>query len=244
MAGARTSHGRITRGISPDTFRTKTVLFVWAQLPRWRDDPHRRERENEDSLNADLCKFLNMRARAEWPMVHFSHEEAQTGRHFADLAANPSTEGFAAEVFSSSIYDSFLVFECKRLPAPEKVREREYLNGGKRKDGDERKARASGGVQRYKLGFHGAKLEVAVMIGYLEAGTAAQWLVTINGWITELARSEPDEDGCVWDISERLGELQARAAERTALSVSLHSRQNAISAFIKLFHLWLEMSRS
>ncbi|WP_437491612.1 hypothetical protein WME75_15955 [Sorangium sp. So ce1014] len=177
-------------------------------------------------------------------MVHFSHEEAQTGRHRADLAASPATEGFAAEVFSASIYEPFLVFECKRLPAPEKGREREYLTGGKRKDGDERKARASGGVQRYKLGFHGPLLEVAVMIGYLEAGTAPQWFATINGWITELARSKPDEDGCVWDISERLCELQTRAAERTALSVSSHSRQKAISASIKLFHLWLEMTRS
>lgn len=45
-------------------------------------------------------------------------------------------------------------------------------------------------MQRFKLGLHGADLEVAAIIGYLQDGTADHWHRIINGWITKLARAK------------------------------------------------------
>ena len=81
--------GRITAGIETNGLVTETVAFVRKQLPQWRDDPERREEQSEDKLNGQLCKFLDVHARKDFPMVHFHHEEYQTGRRRVDLSVLP-----------------------------------------------------------------------------------------------------------------------------------------------------------
>jgi len=146
--------GRITTGINANMLVGKTVAFVRQQLPEWRDDPNRVEEQAENRLNIQLCKFLEVRARNEFPMACFHHEEYQTGQARVDLSALPSRSVFIDARFHS-IYDPFLVLEGKRLPAPSADREKEYLIGNRR----------NGGMQRFKLGLHGADLSIAVMIG-------------------------------------------------------------------------------
>jgi hypothetical protein len=75
-----------------------------------------------------------------------------------------------------TIYDPFLVFEGKRLPAPSKAREREYVSGG---------TAYSGGIQRFKRGLHGATVEQAAIVGYVQDDGFAQWLTRINSWISD-----------------------------------------------------------
>lgn len=153
------SIGQITSGIRPGELELKTIGFVRQGLPAWRDDPHRPDGLSESVLNLLLCKFLNSRARNDFPMVCFYHEENEPHQRRIDLSATPA-EPVTIGARQYTIYDPFLAFECKRLPTPPpRDREQEYITGGIKKK--------SGGVQRFKLGLHGANLDLVVMIGYI-----------------------------------------------------------------------------
>ena len=79
-------------------------------------------------------------------MAVFHHEEFQTGRRRIDLSVK-TEQVIIAGTRKFTKYDPYLVIEGKRLPAPTKDREMEYVTGGQE---------ISGGLQRFKLGLHGA----------------------------------------------------------------------------------------
>ena len=85
------AEGQLTTGIdqTTSTLVLKTITFVRQQLPAWRHDPDRTDEQSENKLNLQLCKFLDSRARNDFPMVRFDHEEYQTGRRSVDLSASP-----------------------------------------------------------------------------------------------------------------------------------------------------------
>ena len=224
------SLGRITEGPT-DSLVSRTLEFVLSELPTWRDDPSRGLEEAEERLNAQLCKYLNVAASDRFPMVHFHHEEKQTGIRRVDIAALPK-HGVILGVTSYSIYDSFLVFEGKRLPAPSRSREREYVTG---------RATKVGGIQRFKLALHGAQQTTAAMIGYVQGGTFGEWLLGINQWIRDEVSSET-ESGENWSLSEQLGDFKEESALRVAVSSSVHARNSsAVSPEIQIRHLWVAM---
>ena len=71
-----------------------------------------------------MCKFLDSRARQDFPMVRFNHEEYQGDRRSVDLSASPVERMIiGARLFT--VYDLFLVLEGKRLPPPSRRRESE-----------------------------------------------------------------------------------------------------------------------
>lgn len=225
--GNSRGQGRITRGLAPDTAVRKTLNFVTAQLPKWRDDPDRSEVALEEELNGQLCKYLNVAARREdFSMAYFHHEERQTGQRRVDLSALPLNPTLI-EGRAYTTYEPFLVLEGKRLPAPSKDREREYVTGGDK---------ASGGIQRFKLGLHGAMLCHAGMIGYIQKDSSANWFNRINEWITELA-AEPGE----WTDSELLQELATNESDRSSSCCSVHPRIESDTGDIRLTHLWVEI---
>src|SRR5205823_2509569 len=120
----------------------------------------------------------------------------------------------------------------KRLPAPSSDRQMEYVTGRDRRDG---------GIQRFKLGFHGAKLHVAVMIGYVQDGSARQWHKEINGWISALADGTVT-DVCAWKAAERLGHLHEDEDERVGSCGSEHERSGDVASnSIQIQHLFVEM---
>ena len=228
------SKGEITSGVTPDQTILRTLAFVYQLLPTWRDDPNRPAEGAEPRLNLQLCKFLDSQARRNsFPMVRFNHEEYQHDRHSVDLSASPvDAMVFDAKLYS--IYDPFLVFECKRLPAPAKDREREYVTGGKK---------SSGGIQRFKLGLHGAKLDLVAIIGYIQARDAQHWHTTINRWISSLSLGKLT-DGCVWDRNEKLGAFEEDAVQRTANCRSVHGRTGKVrSNRIEIQHFWVVMGK-
>ena len=121
--------GQITTGIDQNTLAFKTIHFVRAQLPIWRDDLERPYEQSENKLNLQLCKFLDSCARNDFPMVRFDHEEYQSDCRSVDLAAS-SVETTVIGARQHTIYDPVLVIECKRLPAPSYDCEKEYVTGG------------------------------------------------------------------------------------------------------------------
>jgi len=224
--------GRIASGIPGDTVALKTINFVQEQLPSWRDDPSRPDEQSENKLNLQLCKFLNANARDDFPMVEFEHEEYQSNHRSVDISASPVKEiTIGARLYT--IYDPIVVFECKRLPAPSHDREKEYVTGG-----IEYK---TGGIQRFKLGLHGANHDIAAMIGYLQEGSACDWHDKINKWITELG-SGIIADVCVWNINEVLEKLEEDSSRGIADYQSTHNRSGSVqSNKILIRHLWITM---
>lgn len=225
------SFGHITSGVSQGELARGTIQYVRDQLPEWRDDPDRPDEEPEDKLNAQLCKFLDSHARSDFPMVRFDHEEPQVSRRQADLSASP-VEPTLLEARLYTIYDPVLIMECKRLPAPSRDREREYVTGGEKRNG---------GIQRFKLGLYAAKHDLAGLVGYVQQRTARHWYKEINKWISDLA-THTQEDGCVWCEGESLEPLEEDLSKGIASCRSSHDRTgDTRSHKIELHHLWITM---
>ena len=236
MCGKHNKRGnveRITSGISPDTLALRTIDFVRQQLPAWRDDPHRALEESENKLNLQLCKFLDSQARNSFPMVRFDHEEYQAGQRSIDLSAS-LVQTLYLKVGLYTIYDPILVLEGKRLPAPSSKREKEYVSGTKPNI-------TTGGIQRFKLGLHGAKLNLSAMIGYVQDKSAHNWHDKINEWISELVAGTI-VDGCDWNADEILELLEEDKVKGVVCYRSVHTRTgNVESSEITLHHLWIAM---
>ena len=225
--------GRITSGVSSNTLVERTLEFVWCELPGWRDDPSRPHEEAEERLNAQLCKYVNAASRQRFPMVLFHHEEKQTETRRVDFSALPSESRFVGETFHS-IYNPFLVFEGKRLPAPSRDREQEYVTGG---------AKKSGGIQRFKLGLHGAQHETAALIGYIQEGELTGWLHEVNRWIVALANLANAREE-QWFASEQLMAFDEDTGKNAARCQSIHPRvSGASSPRIGLRHMWIRMAQ-
>jgi hypothetical protein len=224
--------GKITSGLAPGTLVSKTVDFVQEQLPFWRNDSSRPNEQSENKLNLHLCKFLDVKARNEFPLIRFDHEEYQSDHRSVDISASPITEiTLGASLYT--LYDPVIVFECKRLPAPSPDREKEYVTGGTK--------HKNGGIQRFKLGLYGANHDMAAMIGYLQEGSASEWHDKINKWITELS-SGIIADVCVWNMSEMLETLQEDPSKGIANCRSTHIRSGSSqSNKILIRHLWIIM---
>ncbi|MBW8000607.1 MAG: hypothetical protein FVQ80_01120 [Planctomycetes bacterium] len=227
------STGKITSGIKSRTFQLAIINFIYQQLPIWRDDSDRPDEQSEDKLNLQLCKFIDSCAREYFPMVRFDHEEYQTGQRRVDISASPAkSTHFGAKLYT--IYDPILVLEGKRLPAPSSDREKEYATGTNSK-------KISGGIQRFKLGLHGAKHNLAVIIGYLQNHSARFWQKKINGWMSELV-SNPIGDGCIWTTDETLQAFKANTSNYIYRYHSIHNRTGKIvDDKIELHHLWVTM---
>lgn len=230
-ASGVSSCGRITKGPAKHTLVDRTLQFVYQELSRWRDDPNRPPEQSEERLNAQLCKYLNVVCRKNFPMVHFHHEEKQTRDRRVDVSALASeTQVFGSTIYS--IYDPVLVFEGKRLPPPKNgKREREYVTGGDAK---------CGGIQRFKLGLHGAKHGRAALIGYVQKGELAEWLKTINRWIRDLEGRLAFEEK--WSSDEQLTDFSEDSHLRVAVSSSLHPRSGGVSKTIAIRHLWVKVT--
>jgi hypothetical protein len=223
----------ITSGIALNTLVNETLDFVRKELPGWRDDPERPDAESEEILNSNLCDYLNYRARHDYPMAIFHHEEFQTGRRRIDLSVK-TEQAIIAGTRKFTKYDPYLVIEGKRLPAPASDREKEYVTGF---------GEVSGGLQRFKLGLHGSSLEIAAMVGYVQDSDPDSWLVTINGWISSLDGTACSP-GCHWSSSEQLGNYRLIKRARIASAISEHPRTSAASPEIKVHHFWVSMRRT
>ncbi len=227
------SRGKLTSGIQRGDWLVQgTIQFIQTQLPRWRDDAARSPEESEPELNAQLCKYLDAQARGSFPMARFNHEEPQDARRHVDLSATPSERLFlGAKLYS--IYEPFLVIECKRLPAPAKTREKEYLTGtGKEK---------SGGIQRFKLGLYASQDDCAVLVGYIQSGNTMGWRDKLNGWILDFAK-EGAQSGCVWESKEQIRTVEEDTSAGLARCLSSHKRIGKVASdTIELYHLWIDM---
>lgn len=224
-------------GFGPDVedrLVARTLEFICEQLPAWRDDPRRPSKVAEKGLNSSLCDFLDVKSRTHLPMARFKHETPQTAGRTVDIGVHGLDEHTTIGTHSYGIYEPFLVIECKRLPSPgSKDREREYVYGFSGSNDS-----PTGGIQRFKLGLHGNRVQSAAIVGYIEKHDSLYWHKQINQWLAALV-SDLSVDGSTWLLSEQLQNLTTNN-EQIALFESVHIRiGDCITPKIRLRHFWV-----
>lgn len=221
-------------GIPPEILKSEleqhVVDYVYEKIALWRDNEENATTATENVLSEHLCDFLDNSARLDEVPVRFSHQTGQGQKHHVDFSAKPISTCMIAFGYAS-IHDTVLVFEAKRLPAPDKKREFEYLSGCSIKKAP------SGGVQRFKLGLHGYRNNMAVLVGYIQQQNAAFFFSCINKWLNDFANKSPDS--LSWTKSEQLQHLEYDTSRKKARSTSQHPRTQGDN--IVLHHLWIEM---
>ncbi|MGD9661219.1 MAG: hypothetical protein AB7U63_08095 [Porticoccaceae bacterium] len=231
MSQAVNSIGRLAKTAICNSLIDQTIDFIWSSLLPWKNDPDRPFAEAEEDLNGQFHDFLQSRANEEFPMVYFRHEQRQEGRRKVDLSAKP-VQSVTIQGVAYSKYQPIIVIEGKRLPAPTKSREREYVTGGES---------VSGGIQRFKLGMHGKDHETVILLGYVQKKPLQDWYDCINAWISELAKTHP----CDWNVRESLSEFQNSDSDERAKSVSVHPRtMGCKSQTIRILHFWIQCASS
>jgi len=116
-------------------------------------------------------------------------------------------------------YPLFVV-EAKRLPAPKKSREKEYITGNNE----------NGGIERFKIEKHGKELPACGMLGYVEKEDFLFWKKCINSWIAELALTTN-----MWREDEILAETERDNDFMVLESIAHRKSQTGV----RLYHLWI-----
>lgn len=218
----------------PAAFLHELIKFIADELPQWRDRADRKNETSEPALNSQLCAHLNSTARhsAGWDILQFRIEEPdeQDKTRKIDLAPAPCDATIWIEGRSYTDFETLLPIECKRLPTPkgQKRDEREYVIN---------KHTTTGGIQRFKAGYHGAAHTLGAMIAYVQEGTTVLWDKRVAEWIRQLVAS--GERG--WTAKDLLQLDHDDAKLRLARFRSVHTRENGLPE-IELCHLWVQMN--
>lgn len=232
--GQQAHSGMLDAGIHrPGEWISSLVGFIGSVLPSWRDDPSRPAQTNETALTAQLCAHLTSASRHApgWDSVQFKREEPdeQIGNRSIDIAVAPNGTVIWIEGREYTEYQTILPIECKRLPTPSGAKrdEREYLHS---------RLSTTGGLQRFKVGYHASCHSRAAMIGYLQNGDVLSWATQLEEWTDEL-QSDAIEG---WSVADKLRLVEHDTASRTALLTSNHARGGHLSC-IAVDHLWIEI---
>lgn len=227
--------GHLDRDIHlPSTAKLELLDFIARELPNWRDHPDRPAKSAETALTEHLCDHLNSATNrsSEWSHVQFRTEtgdETHGGRKI-DLSVKPRGAAIVIEGRRHSQFDALFPIECKRLPTPQE------------KDRDEREyvvtePGTTGGIQRFKFGYHGAAHKVAAMIAYVQDQNFAHWLCQVNDWIHALAADSNSE----WGDSDALKLLNDNSGAGLCTLNSHHQRAAGLGE-CELRHLWIQMN--
>lgn len=220
----------------PSTAKLELVSFIAEELPRWRDDTNRPIANTETKLTEHLCDYLNSAAciSSTWDHIQFRTEvgdERQGGRKI-DLAVKPLAAVLIIEGRRHSQFDMLFPIECKRLPTPtgRERDKREYVIT---------EIGSTGGIQRFKLGLHGAAHNFAAMIAYVQEQSCSYWLDQVNCWIKDLAKATAP----TWSNSDVLELLSEDLINGVSAFKSEHHREGGLNT-CELRHLWLQMHRN
>lgn len=218
----------------PFTVKLELLSFIADELPRWRDHADRPVEHAETTLTEHLCDHLNSAVyySTAWSHVQFRTEtgdETRGGRKI-DLTVKPRAAAIIIEGRRHSQFDALFPIECKRLPTPkEKNRdEREYVIT---------KFGTTGGIQRFKFGYHGAAHTFAAIIAYVQEKSFPHWMDQVNCWIRDLAT----ESNSAWSDFEILQLLSDSSVTEICTLKSEHQREGGLDG-CELHHLWVRMS--
>jgi len=226
--------GRLDPDIQlPYTAKQELISFIAEALPHWRDNPDRKATLGENKLTEQLCDYLNSAVyySLDWSHVQFRTEtsdETCSSRRI-DLTVKPRAAALIIEGRRHSQFDALFPIECKRLPTPKGRNrdQREYVTN---------EPGTTGGIQRFKLGYHGAAHKFAAMIAYVQDQTLSYWMIKVNCWIRELAKGQ----GSAWSEADMLQQLGENLASDISMLKSEHQRAGGLGG-CELRHLWVRM---
>lgn len=216
-----------------DTATHELVDFIAQELPTWRDRADRPAADSETTLTGQLCDHLNGAAHRSdvWDCIQFRTEvrDETLGNRAIDLAPKPLDGLLIIAGIAYTVFDMLLPIECKRLPTPKNGAardQREYVTV---------QGKTTGGIQRFKLGLHGAAHTCAAMIAYVQENTCAHWLGEVNSWISALANDEEP----LWSVTDQLQNISASEPNGVTRMNSNHTRSGGSEIMIE--HLWVQM---
>jgi len=175
---------------------------------------HKKKNLNEDDLTQIYFEQAQILIRKQDYPFNIGKEYRdcyELSKGFSDIYFFAHEQG----VSNKSLFS----VECKRLPAPDKAREREYVLGTSN----------NGGIERYKTEMHGKGLNDCGLIGFIEKEKPSYWFVAINNWITDLANTSKS-----WKYEETLSELNSNNNFCFLESIAYRKTSE-----IKLSHLWI-----
>jgi len=178
---------------------------------------HKKQKLNEDDLTQIFIEQTQILIRKlDYPFNISSQyrDIYNLSKGFSDFYFYPNEQG----VSNTSLFS----VECKRLPAPDKAREKEYVFGSSN----------NGGIERYKTEKHGKGLNECGLIGFIEKEKPSHWLATINAWITEIATTNKS-----WKEDETLSEIGS-SFDYSFLKSIAHRK----ASDLKLIHLWINLN--
>lgn len=226
--------GRLEREVQlPSTAKHVVLDFIARQLPVWRDHPDRPAHHAEDRLTESLCDHLNSAAHRSTDMTSFQFrtetgDETNASRTI-DLSVKPLGVTLLIDTRRSTIFDTVLPIECKRLPTPPGTGRdhREYVFN---------QYKSTGGIQRFKKGHHSATHDLAAIIGYVQQDTSADWHTRTTQWIDGLIASKERD----WSGKDHLHVEHRDTHRKVTVLSSKHTRSSRPE--IEIRHLWIEMS--
>ena len=194
------------------------------------------EIRNERGLTQKLVHMLVIHALREYHPFYFEKEYMEVPERGdspqVDIAAISTLEG--GIVIGAKAYEgeSFFSMEAKRLAKLGSNRLMEYLVGRSEKG----KYNSCGGVERFKQGIHGRKLDYGAIIGYVQDYDFVHWHGQLNSWIKELINKKISSP-VNWMPIDKLEKEYIKST--TAKFISVNSRQDDT---ITLFHLWASLN--
>ena len=135
------------------------------------------------------------------------------GRGYSDFYFYPNEQ----DISTASLFS----VESKRLPSPERAREKEYVIG----------TNNNGGIERYKTEKHGKGLNECGLLGFIEKEDSNYWETTINSWIKNLAKTDTN-----WNDDEILSKSESNPDYCHLKSIAHRKKSD-----IRLVHLWVTL---
>jgi hypothetical protein len=228
--------GGVLKGPHPNSSILAVVNFVEKHLILFSERYINSNIKNERGLTQKLVSMLSLAANKEGCLFRFDKEYMENpekgSSHAVDLGVLTNIEeGIFIGVKHYTNEESFFSMEAKRLYKAPKTREKEYLIGRTRKN----KYIECGGVERFKKGIHGKRLNSCAMIGYVQEYNFDYWHNKINEWISSLI-IESKTQTVKWAKEDQLMNEHTKA--QVARYRSFNSR---LKDSITLFHLWVKL---
>ncbi len=215
----------------------KVLKFIEIHIHEFISDVKKKQKENElneDDITEILCDVMNFYNHPLF-WFHFQKIEKQEKGHNKSIDIGVKTrKNIVIEAKTFSTKNTFFALEAKRLKTKSNLREKEYVIGHFEKRKGKNIYKESGGIERFKTGSHGNKLNFAGMLGYVQEENFEYWQTKINNWIEELIKSKPQ----TWKVIDRLNKIDI--SDKIAKYSSLHKRTKNFSE-IKLYHFWINL---
>ena len=128
------------------------------------------------------------------------------------------------KALTRSAKNTIIEFEAKRFS--ESSNNKEYVCGER------------GGIERFKKDLHSSHLVVCGMFGYVQSGTAQEWIGKVNGWIGEKQKNNQDSTIDWTTDQEQL--ISNNTFPRVEKLFSKHLRKQS-NDFISLWHYLIEL---